>query len=250
MPPFLIVRVTNLPPKPWPLTIAGLPLYLTRNLDDNPMNWGDSASGAKLQIPTAELGLWRTPSLDSMVLIFEAFAELGVRVERVQWFGIGFKIVAASWPSFTEWRRRLPRAINGLMVGYGFGEEVGREPVREDAEDGNTVDFGGLGDLASVAVGEDVYMDHPCTGRVDGKLIAIEVLRLPVDETNEKIGYTVSRFAYFGNGNGGVEEGCCGAVLWDERQNVLGQFRSAGNNGYCYFTAFETSRRAGYKLSC
>ena len=351
MAPFLVVRVKDLPPKPWPVTIAGLPLYLTQSLDDNPMDWGERASGPKLQI-AADLGLWRSPSFDNMVSIFEAFAELGATVDRIQWFGIDFKILAASQP-FPDWSKRLPRAINNLIVGYGFGElfrpekalrkkqplgniqddslyddlrpglklsshnvpgvtyettsgvcvespdgtkyvtvakngfpgplgaevwhphgngillghvvtqfgdsdialckleaglEYSQEPFCENAEDA-TITFRELGDLASVSVGDYVYMDNPFTGRVDGNLIAKELLRLPVDPTNEEIDYAVSCFGYFGNGNEEVEEGCCGGVLWNDRQNVLGRFRFAGNNGYSYFPAFETIRRAGYKLS-
>ena len=128
------------------------------------------------------------------------------------------------------------------------GLQYSQEPFCENAEDA-TITFRELGGLASVSVGDFVYMDTPFTGRVDGNLIAIDVLRLPVDSTNDKIDYAVSRFVYFGNGNDEVEQGCCGGVLWDDRNNVLGQFRFAGINGLSYFPAFETIRRVGYKLS-
>ena len=90
------------------------------------MDWGERARGPTLHLAAADLGLWKSPSFGNMVAIFEALADLGVTVDRVQWFGIGFKISAQPFP---DWKRRLPRAINGLMVGYGFGEGFGTEKV-------------------------------------------------------------------------------------------------------------------------
>lgn len=41
--------------------------------------------------------------------------------------------------------------------------------------------------ISSVSVGDCVHLDTPFTGQVDGNLITTELLRLPVDQPNEKI---------------------------------------------------------------
>jgi len=131
-PPFLVVRVKALPPKPWPVTVAGLPLYLTTDANEGPMDLGTRAQGPKLSI-SADLGLWKTPNREAFILIFEEFAKLGASVDRVQWFGIGFKVLAASEP-YNDWKSRLPSFINNLFVGYAFGEDFGDEKALRKKE--------------------------------------------------------------------------------------------------------------------
>jgi hypothetical protein len=63
-PPFLIVVCTKLPIKPWPVTVAGLPLYLTADHDASPINLGKNSRGPKISIDTTLLR-WQTPDLQA-----------------------------------------------------------------------------------------------------------------------------------------------------------------------------------------
>ena len=48
MNPLLILHYETLPPRPWPLTIAGLPVYLTTELKLSPLPLGLPAGGSPL----------------------------------------------------------------------------------------------------------------------------------------------------------------------------------------------------------
>ncbi|KAL8721511.1 MAG: hypothetical protein Q9225_001810 [Loekoesia sp. 1 TL-2023] len=126
-PPFLIVRCRTLPPKPWPVTVASLPLFLTNDPDERPMDMGVTAQGPRLKI-NADTGLWKTPSREAFREIFRAFEREGAMIDSVQWFGIGFKILAAAEP-VKDWKKKLPGFINDLYVGYVIGEEVRGESL-------------------------------------------------------------------------------------------------------------------------
>ncbi|KAL8691389.1 MAG: hypothetical protein Q9218_003383 [Villophora microphyllina] len=124
-PPFLVVRCQDLPPKPWPVTVAGLPLWITSDPDERPMDYGVTAQGPKLTI-TSELALWKTPSEQAFVEIVRAFRKMGAVIDSVQWFGIGFRILSGVEPC-NDWKSRLPAFINNLFVGYFIGSEVRSE---------------------------------------------------------------------------------------------------------------------------
>lgn len=63
-PRFLIVVCTKLSIKPWPVTVAGLPLYLTADHDAPPINLGENSRGPKISIDTTLLR-WQTPDLQA-----------------------------------------------------------------------------------------------------------------------------------------------------------------------------------------
>ena len=46
-PPFLLLACTKLPPKPWPVTVAGMPLYLTTDAEESPLDMGLGGRGPK-----------------------------------------------------------------------------------------------------------------------------------------------------------------------------------------------------------
>ncbi|KAK3168195.1 hypothetical protein OEA41_004641 [Lepraria neglecta] len=119
-PPFLVVRCETLPPRPWPVTVAGLPLFLTTSKDQEPLNLGARARGPKINIK-GEIIRWKTPEMQTFIEIFEALKGIGAEVERVQWIGWAFLVLAAQEPD-KDWKSRLPSTINNIYVGYIFGE--------------------------------------------------------------------------------------------------------------------------------
>lgn len=48
--PLIVVTCLQLPPKPWPLTVAGMPLYLTTDSKTIPLKLGLGARGPKIEI--------------------------------------------------------------------------------------------------------------------------------------------------------------------------------------------------------
>ncbi|MCJ1271627.1 hypothetical protein MMC22_011531 [Lobaria immixta] len=111
--------------------------------------------------------------------------------------------------------------------------------------------FTSLVDLAEHQVGEFVFMDTPYNGRCEGVLMKSFCRRLPADEPADNVEYVVGSFTYFGNGGDTLFDGCCGAVVWDSKYGVLGQFRfqQGGTDELCYCPSFSMLKGLGYSLS-
>lgn len=85
----LILHYETLPPRPWPLIIAGLPVYLTTELKLSPLPRGLLAGGSPLEIG-ATVCLWKTPTVDAMVEIFRGFDARKLPIKAIRWFGVDF----------------------------------------------------------------------------------------------------------------------------------------------------------------
>lgn len=120
-PPYLTVFCTQLPPKPWPVSVAGLPLFLTDDNNKSPINYGLHAYGPKAFVKSS-ISLWKTPDLEAVREVFDVLDNLGANIRRLQWTGVGFLALAAKEP-YEGWRSRLPFLINNIMVGYVFGQQ-------------------------------------------------------------------------------------------------------------------------------
>ncbi|KAL8869498.1 MAG: hypothetical protein Q9174_004228 [Haloplaca sp. 1 TL-2023] len=134
--PFLTLRCTKLPPKPWPVSIAGIPLFLTT---DSELFLGIRAYGSELHLE-AEIHRWRTPDSQIFIDIFEALRVRGANIESVQWMGWGLLILSEEEPC-DDWRKKLPSLINDLYVGYIIGPEAREEKaLRRKIPQGNARD--------------------------------------------------------------------------------------------------------------
>lgn len=123
MNPLLILHYKTLPPRPWPLTIAGLPVYLTTELKLSPLPLGLPAGGSPLEIgPT--VCLWKTPTVDAMMEIFQGFDARKLPIKAIRWFGVRFLVEVEGKPP-QNWRSVFPRRINKLHVSYIFGRNAG-----------------------------------------------------------------------------------------------------------------------------
>ena len=123
MNPLLILHYETLPPRPWPLTIAGLPVYLTTELKLSPLPLGLPAGGSPLEIG-ATVCLWKTPTVDAMMEIFQGFDARKLPIKAIRWFGVRF-LVEVEGESPQNWRSIFPRRINKVHVSYIFGENAG-----------------------------------------------------------------------------------------------------------------------------
>ncbi|KAL8713201.1 MAG: hypothetical protein Q9220_002722 [cf. Caloplaca sp. 1 TL-2023] len=128
IPPFIVVVCDVLPPKPWPITVAGVALYLTDDPEDLfPIPVGVSARGANIDLPI-ELSLWGIPGHAAWVGLFKFFDAVGAPVEDIQWTGSSILAISARVPT-PGWESRYPRAINEIRVGYIFGENTNLEEM-------------------------------------------------------------------------------------------------------------------------
>lgn len=119
-PPYLVIACSELPPKPWPVTVAGMPLYLTTDAECSPMDLGLSASGPKASVE-ASIQRWQTPEIGTFKKLFILFDKLQANIHRLQWIGWSFLAIGLSEP-FADWRARLPFLINNVRIGYIFSE--------------------------------------------------------------------------------------------------------------------------------
>lgn len=124
-PPFLVVACLKLPAKPWPITVAGIPLYLTTDAKSSPMNFGLDGRGLKAYTD-ANIDRWKTPDMETFKKIFRLFDNLDANIHRLQWIGSCFLALGVSEP-YPDWRTRLPFTINDIRIGYIFGEQTEHE---------------------------------------------------------------------------------------------------------------------------
>ena len=124
-PPFLILACRKLPAKPWPVTVAGMPLYLTTDGEASPMDCGRTGRGPK-QFVEATIERWQTPNLDTFKKVFRLLDSLNAKIHCLQWIGWCFLALGASEP-YDDWRTRLPWVINNIRIGYIFGEQTVHE---------------------------------------------------------------------------------------------------------------------------
>ncbi|KAI4194387.1 MAG: hypothetical protein LQ350_007799 [Teloschistes chrysophthalmus] len=124
-PPFIIIVCRVLPAKPWPVTVAGIPAWLTDDENAQPMDIGINAFGPKVSLQ-APIKIWVPAAKAVAEEIITIFRNLGAPISRLRWLGWCF-LVLASKVTFDDWRVRLPRTINNIHVGYIFREDVLQE---------------------------------------------------------------------------------------------------------------------------
>lgn len=160
MNPLLILQFETLPDRPWPLTIAGMPVYLTTHPEEFPLELGLLAAGAPLKLP-CELQRWKTPSVNAMHQLFEAFDERKIDIKGFQWLGVRLLgEVNAEAP--LEWRSYFPRRVNDIAITYVFNNDIEtpgslglKTPTEVEPDDGNYSNMLRPGVILSSGIGVD-----------------------------------------------------------------------------------------------
>lgn len=169
MNPLLILHYETLPPRPWPLTIAGLPVYLTTELKLSPLPLGLPAGGYPLEIG-ATVCLWKTPTVDAMMEIFQGFDARKLPIKAIRWFGVRFLVEVEGEPS-QNWRSIFPHRINKVQVSYIFGENMGtpgslrfKLPTDAEPDDANHSNNLRPGVILSSGIGPDGFEVRTTSG--------------------------------------------------------------------------------------
>ncbi|MCJ1385699.1 hypothetical protein MMC17_008822 [Xylographa soralifera] len=358
--PFLVIRVLKLPPKPWPVKVAGRALWLTTNADASPLDIGRPGHGPKITVDEA-IARDKTPAKTAMIKVFEAFDKLGIPLIKLQW--IGWCLLAyPEADNFGDSRKLYPGKVNSIYVGYVFGKgQLDDKALRRVLPKGRVPDnsnysslrpgvvlvsatvngrelvttsgvcvqspqcrkyitiasqgfSGGLEELAyhpsttaqnrqevgkvvkvfrdfaisllepklgltharetfstgeyavkpflnlkqtfaspgypGARVGDAIHMNTPFNGHCEGSVLKIELARILANENSNEVRYLSGMFLYFGNGGDRLFDGCCGAPIWNDDFEVLGQFRFQNNNDdLCYATTYDYIKEMGYSIA-
>lgn len=137
-PPFMAIVCSTLPPKPWPVTVAGIPVFFTSEPDQLPMDIGITSHGPKVTIDV-NVQRWVTPGLTAFKEIFKMFNLMKANIHELHWIGWGFIALGATPPE--DWRSQLPPMINKIRIGYVWGEQIGTDKaVRRQVPVGQITD--------------------------------------------------------------------------------------------------------------
>ncbi|KAL8839278.1 MAG: hypothetical protein Q9170_001795 [Blastenia crenularia] len=125
--PFIVVTCHELPQKPWPVTVAGLALFLTTDRHKLAMDCGQTSFGPAITVD-ATIDADRTPGLGVFEKVFKMFKDIQAPMNRLQWY-LGFWIALATNEPFLDWQKRLPTRVNGVRIMYKFGKNHVTEPA-------------------------------------------------------------------------------------------------------------------------
>lgn len=128
---FLVFWLGTLPPKPWPVTIAGVQPYFTIDPnDDGPIPPIKRPSKSRLRV-SAEINAINLPPTridDAFELVFDFFAKSETSITEVQYWKNFFVIVLENEDTdLTE----VPSAIGRCNCFYLFEKEMGRPKLNE-----------------------------------------------------------------------------------------------------------------------
>ncbi|KAJ6190478.1 hypothetical protein N7519_000499 [Penicillium mononematosum] len=134
----LVFLLGSMPPKPWPLTIAGIQPYFTTDPDDdgplpsmkrmNKLRLFVDAEIDVTHLPPSEVG-------DAFELVFGFFAKSQISIAQVQYYGNFFIIVLEN--EYTD-LTTVPRSIGCCNCYYLFENEVGFPQLAESPARGIT----------------------------------------------------------------------------------------------------------------
>lgn len=258
-PPFITVVCKVLPPKPWPVTVAGMPLFLTdEHVADerNPLGYhietmerGTWCSGPKLSTGSPILR-FQTPSLDDFRDVFGVLDQFSMDFNRLQWIGGSF-VAMTSRKSFSEWRQQLPPLIHSILIGYVFDFPTAGTVTERDFSRHHDPALS----LQKLRIQDAVSMDTHVNGRREGSIVKIEVHRMPVADPHSDVSYmyAIGIFVYFGNGLEFRFDDCIGAPLRNDDHEDIGQlrfqFQQSPDRGLCYFQSLPTSKDLGHAIA-
>ncbi|KAL8973512.1 MAG: hypothetical protein Q9197_002247 [Variospora fuerteventurae] len=94
MPPFLTILVPTLPPKPWPLTVGGLPLRFTTDEYVDLFDRGRCGRGPKVLQELDLHAMQRTIDINDRIFeeVIEMFRKLNIPIRDIFWFGSFWQI--------------------------------------------------------------------------------------------------------------------------------------------------------------
>ncbi|KAI4134513.1 MAG: hypothetical protein LQ341_006017 [Variospora aurantia] len=147
MPPFLTILVPTLPPKPWPLTVGGLPLRFTTDEDADLFDRGRCGRGPKVLQELDLHAMQRTIDINDRIFekVVEVFRTLlNIPIRDIFWFGSFWQITTIDAVDVMQlpWRIANSAAFYLTVAEAPDGDPAAlrrKVPVgNEDFDDDNT----------------------------------------------------------------------------------------------------------------
>jgi hypothetical protein len=117
---FLIIRVRRLPPKPWPLSVAGLPFYITTNKWDDPWVRGEYGRGGRILEDLDARHCVTDEIFDAVTSYFDSHTD--VKITAVRW-SIGSWRITVPDGTLVQ---KLPMVVARTPCGYIFEPQIQR----------------------------------------------------------------------------------------------------------------------------
>lgn len=266
IPPVLIIRVCTLPPRPWPLTVAEMPLYLTTSEHGTGFNRGFHGRGPRA---LTEIDL-REDEYSGEILndAIDYFTQgLKIGISSIAWLDTMWKIAVPDGTS----PQRLPAVLANILCCYtytsnttqpDFGEVYHPEPqsgevigtvVKElgktdvsvvrlnkglkyvnetfktaNGEDGVTIDGISPGEPPHLRIGNHLSMNNPYSGFSEGMVIGFGAR---VEGFSSEARWIRHVWTYFENGDEPIN-GSCGSPILDEHHRLVSFFRFLEADGH------------------
>jgi len=115
--PFLVLVVDILPPQPWPVIIADVPLWITSSANEPPFDMGQLARASQKFTVLGEIRQYHTPNDTTVIEVFKLLNTKGAGIHRIQWDGAGFHAFGSQDPG-EGWQDRLPSRVNNICISY------------------------------------------------------------------------------------------------------------------------------------
>lgn len=240
---FLYLLATPLPPKPWPKTIGGMSVrfypgpYLR---SDQLASTGKMVSVRNGRL-ARDINYRDVEDWDPLFhIIKEHFNELAISITEVVYKRDLVSIVL-------EYRNinisRVPAQIAQVTCNYLFEDEMGRPTVtatqarqQHNPSPGNPDER-----LATLLVGDVVYLESPNAGCLEGQIIhSARQRRPPSDDAfaNSEQEWLFRYWIYMGQDSAtNMSQSMCGSAMWKTNGDVVDFFQNAPQEGvvvdYC-----------------
>jgi len=120
--PFFIIRVQKPPPKPWPLSVAGLPFYITTNEWNTPWIGGKHGLGGRVLENLNAKHRVTDEIFDAVTSYFDSHTD--VKITAVRW-SIGSWRITVPDGTLVQ---KLPKTVASVVCGYVFESQI-QQPV-------------------------------------------------------------------------------------------------------------------------
>jgi hypothetical protein len=208
--PFTLLQYNPmaLPQIPWPVTVGGNVVWITRmNENETPSPEGNAEikTSRKAGLPiTVDVGPDLFPTQETMKRVVKGYKEIGVEVVSVVFLGPRVVITLAAMPKIV-----LPTQVGRCQAVYFLQDQPlvgsGFEKLRAFQRKFPTKLFhmpGGVG------VGDEVSVMDRVQGKLQGVLVGVEWARW-IEGGDEK--WLMTGWCYFGNDMEGLKEAILGA---------------------------------------
>lgn len=243
---YMIVRCHNLPKKPWPLTIGGMPLWITSDATETPEIEGRGGRAPPImeQLPFSKFASPTGQHFNSIAQYF--LNSLNVIVSEIMWNGVQLRLTISD----DVRPERLPFKIGKLLAVYNKTnaipehQEVARRLITPSA----TVRDDTCYIPPGLLIGDTLTMENSFSGLCEGIFMASIWKSIPADENPHKLPWVVISNFYLGNGGEKPLDGSCGSPVVTEIGEVIGLFRFMTNNGKAYCVSVEVLMETGHSF--